>query len=135
MYSKIIVPVMLDQEHDPSRSFQAAKALATDGADIIVLHVMEAIPSYIASEIPEGALNKTRADTEQALAALAADVPGAKPTLIAGHAGRTILDYAETQGADCIIIASHKPGIQDYFLGSTAARVVRHAQCAVHVIR
>jgi universal stress protein F len=25
--------------------------------------------------------------------------------------------------------------LQDYFLGSTAGRVVRHAQCSVHVIR
>jgi universal stress protein F len=33
------------------------------------------------------------------------------------------------------VIASHRPGIQDYFLGSTASRVVRHANCTVHVMR
>ena len=38
-------------------------------------------------------------------------------------------------GADLLIIASHRPGLQDYFLGSTAAHVVRHAACSVHVIR
>ena len=37
--------------------------------------------------------------------------------------------------ADCIVIGSHKPGLIDYLLGSTAARVVRHAPCAVHVLR
>ncbi|WP_371932559.1 universal stress protein [Pararhizobium sp. IMCC21322] len=46
-----------------------------------------------------------------------------------------MVEYAESNGVDCIIIASHRPGLQDYFLGSTAARVVRHAHCAVHVIR
>ena len=46
-----------------------------------------------------------------------------------------ILEWAESNKVDCIIINSHKPGLQDYFLGSTAARVVRHAQCSVHVIR
>ena len=55
--------------------------------------------------------------------------------MVTGHAARTILDYAEQMKADCIVIASHDPGIQDYFLGSTAARVVRHAHCSVHVVR
>ena len=36
---------------------------------------------------------------------------------------------------DCVVIASHRPGLQDYLLGSTAARVVRHAACSVHVLR
>ncbi|MBT8474881.1 MAG: universal stress protein, partial [Alphaproteobacteria bacterium] len=47
----------------------------------------------------------------------------------------TITEYADSHGCDCIIIMSHQPGLQDYFLGSTAARVVRHAHCAVHVMR
>ena len=42
---------------------------------------------------------------------------------------------AEDDKVDLIIIASHKPGLQDYFLGSTAARVVRHASCSVLVVR
>ena len=36
---------------------------------------------------------------------------------------------------ECIVMGSHKPGFSDYLLGSTAARVVRHAPCAVHVYR
>jgi len=36
---------------------------------------------------------------------------------------------------DLIIVGSHKPGLQDYLLGSTAARVVRHAMCSVLVGR
>ena len=55
--------------------------------------------------------------------------------VVVGHPGRTITDYADENGIDCIVIASHQPGLQDYFLGSTAARVVRHAHCAVHVLR
>jgi len=50
-------------------------------------------------------------------------------------AGRAITEYANTHGADCIVVASHQPGIKDFFLGSTAARVVRHAHCTVHVLR
>jgi nucleotide-binding universal stress UspA family protein len=55
--------------------------------------------------------------------------------VIEGHSGRSILDHAAENDVDCIIIASHRPGMQDYFLGSTAAQVVRHATCAVHVVR
>jgi nucleotide-binding universal stress UspA family protein len=33
------------------------------------------------------------------------------------------------------VIASHDPGFVDYFLGSVAARFVRHAHCSVLVAR
>jgi universal stress protein F len=58
-----------------------------------------------------------------------------KGVLVWGHSGRTILDWAEANAVDCIVIASHRPGLQDYLLGSTAGRVVRHARCSVHVVR
>ena len=34
-----------------------------------------------------------------------------------------------------IMIASHKPGMSDYFIGSTASRVVRHSPVSVLVSR
>jgi nucleotide-binding universal stress UspA family protein len=52
-----------------------------------------------------------------------------------GHSYKTILEVAEEKQVDLIIIASHRPGLQDYFLGSTAAKVVRHARCSVLVMR
>ena len=64
-----------------------------------------------------------------------ADSPIVKAKIIEGHSARTILDFAEENAIDCIVMGSHKPGLADYFLGSTAARVVRHANCAVHVHR
>lgn len=55
--------------------------------------------------------------------------------VVEGHSGRTILDYAEETGSDLIVIASHRPGMGDMLMGSTATQVVRHAKCAVHVLR
>ena len=52
-----------------------------------------------------------------------------------GHSYKTILEVAKEKDVDLIIIASHRPGLQDYFLGSTAAKVVRHADCSVLVVR
>ncbi|VEB94606.1 universal stress protein F [Citrobacter koseri] len=46
-----------------------------------------------------------------------------------------ILKLADAVEADLIIIASHQPGFSTYLLGSTAAAVVRHANCPVLVVR
>ncbi|WP_136658220.1 universal stress protein [Nitratireductor sp. XY-223] len=135
MYKNILVPVLIGEDHDTQPSFLAARTLADEGANFTVLHVMEAIPSFVATQLPKDALDRSRDHAEKALIKSAAALPGASTHLAVGHAGRFIVDYAEEHGVDCIIIASHRPGIEDYFLGSTAARVVRHAQCAVHVIR
>ncbi len=135
MYKNILVPVLLDEHHDTQASYQVAKTLADAGANCTVLHIMETIPSYVASQIPDDVVTRSRDQTEKALTESASALPGAATVLEAGNPGRLIVDYAKDNGIDCIIIASHRPGIEDYFLGSTAARVVRHAQCSVHVIR
>ena len=46
-----------------------------------------------------------------------------------------ILQLADDIHADVIILASHRPSISTYLLGSNAAVVVRHAKCSVLVVR
>ncbi len=135
MYKHLLIPVILDGLHDGQSSFLAAKALASDGARFTILHVIEDIPGYVSNQIPAEVLASARAQTEKELRTLAKGLPGAKPELVHGHAGRTIVDFADENNVDCIVIASHLPGLQNYFIGSTADRVVRHAKCSVHVIR
>lgn len=38
-------------------------------------------------------------------------------------------------GADLIVMASQRPELKDYLLGPNAARVVRHAEQSVLVVR
>ncbi|MGQ7113147.1 universal stress protein, partial [Escherichia sp. TWPC-MK] len=45
------------------------------------------------------------------------------------------LEMAKKIPAHMIIIASHRPDITTYLLGSNAAAVVRHAECSVLVVR
>jgi len=52
-----------------------------------------------------------------------------------GRSYSSILDSADDNAVDLIIINSHKPGLEDYLLGSTAAKVARHAKCAVLIER
>jgi len=42
---------------------------------------------------------------------------------------------ARTLGVDLIIMASRRPELEDYLIGSNAARVVRHAHLSVLVVR
>lgn len=135
MYKNILLPVVFDDGHETPLSFEAAKILADKGARFTVLHVLEAIPAYAASQIPEDVRNRVRGEVEDSLANAAKALPGATAKLLTGHAGRTIVDYASANDIDCIVMASHKPGLENLFLGSTADRVVRHAKCSVHVIR
>lgn len=135
MYKNILVPVLFDEDHDNDASYRAAFALADDNAKFTVVHVMETIPGYIAAEIPDEVLRNTHKESEKLLVEAATTLPRAKSALISGNAGSAIVDYAETHDIDCIVLASHRPGFGDYFLGSTASKVVRHAKCSVHVIR
>lgn len=133
MYTNILLPVALEHDDRTAAALKVASQLVAEGGRITALTVMEPVPAFVMAELPEGQGERNRATALQALKAVVGD--GVEAVVVSGHPGRTIVDYADAQGSDCIVIASHQPGLQDYFLGSTAARVVRHAHCAVHVIR
>ena len=135
MYKNILVPIQFDEMRDTQASFLVARNLATDDAKFTFMHVMETIPSYAATQIPDDVFASSRHEVERQLSQSASALPGSSAVLVSGHAGRTIVDYSNEHAIDCIVIASHKPGLENFFLGSTADRVVRHANCSVHVIR
>lgn len=135
MYKNILVPVLLDDGDTAAKFYAVAQALADKGAKFTVMHVLEEIPGFVSAEIPGDIVEKTHVAAEQSLKQSAKALPGATAHLARGHAGTRIIDYASQHNIDCIVITSHKPGVSDFFLGSTAARVVRHAECSVHVIR
>jgi nucleotide-binding universal stress UspA family protein len=135
MYRNILVPISFETDRPAPQALAVAQALRIEGGRITLLHVMEQIPSFAAEYLPEDHRAKAMADIGAHLRRLAQDVPGAAAEVVEGHSGTTIVDWATRHGVDLIVIASHRPGMQDYLLGSTAARVVRHAPCAVHVVR
>ena len=136
MYNTIIVPIDLSQETKGRRILDLAVRLGDGKARIILANVLEELPGYVAIELPAGLMEQSRADAEEKLKAIAADAGvTAEIAVRIGHPGNQILDLAEETNADLIIVASHRPGLQDYFIGSTAGRVVRHANCSVLVTR
>lgn len=134
MYKKILVAMALDHDISP-RMLSVAEALLADGGEIIGLHVHEALHSSAAAFLDKEVVAEAFRRSEDLLHQKLAGVANVTPIIVQGHTARTIIDFAEEQGVDCIILGSHKPGLSDYFLGSTASRVVRHAPCAVHVQR
>ncbi|WP_319824368.1 universal stress protein [Thalassovita sp.] len=135
MYQNILVPVSFDSDRDSAGAIEIAQALSAKGGKITLIHVMEHIPGYAISYMPTDYIAESRMAIEKELAMMGDALPNAEAVVIEGHSGRTILDWAEDNKIDCIVIASHRPGMQDLLLGSTASQVVRHAKCAVHVLR
>lgn len=135
MYKNILVAVSLDHSPHANDALQVARTLVGEGGQITALHVIEEIPTYIANEVPSDLLANRKPEAEALLKSELGGVADVKPVVIRGHAGQAIVSFAEDHDVDCIVIASHKPGLQDFFLGSTAQRVVRFAKCAVHVLR
>jgi len=135
MYKNILVAIALDHAHDSAGALDVARCLADKGASLTALHVVEEMPSYVVPYLPREHFENLNSEAEARLTAELGGVADVKPVVVRGHAGTTIVEYATEHDVDCIVIASHRPGLQDYFLGSTAGRVVRHAPCAVHVIR
>ena len=135
MYKNILVPISFDEDRDVSGPTKIAKLLATPDATITFLHVIERIPGYVVSYMPENYLLEARIAIQGRLDDIASETPNAQGVVIEGHSGRSILDWAESHSADLVIVASHHPGMKDLLLGSTASQVVRHADCAVHVVR
>ncbi|MFX0540221.1 universal stress protein [Roseovarius sp. S4756] len=134
MYKNILIPVVFDSEHDHKRALQIA-SLAGPDAKVTLLHVIEQLPTYVISYVPEGTSKQLRAELQAEMDKLTKDLPNATGEIITGHSGRSITNYAEKNGMDLIVVESHRPGFGDYFLGSTAGHIVRHATCSVHVIR
>lgn len=134
MYKNILVPMALDHGVGEN-SVAIARRLLSEGGKITALHVYEApegsVGAYLDDSVVQSAFDRAKARLEERVAAM----PGVSSMIVKGHSGRTIIDTATEMKADCIVLGSHKPGLIDYFLGSTAARVVQHAPCAVHVAR
>jgi nucleotide-binding universal stress UspA family protein len=134
VYQKILVPMALD--HGLSKdTLNIAKALSGGNGEIIALHVYEAPKGSVQAYLDEAAKEEGLARARAELRVKTDHLDGVKAEMVIGHTYRSIIDYASTHDIECIVMGSHKPGFSDYLLGSTAARVVRHAPCAVHVYR
>ncbi len=137
MYNNIIIAVDPAHGERGEQMITQAKALMGGDSQVCLVSVIPEIPGYVAFEIPAQIRRDTETHTKDSLKQLAAKsgIDNAETSVRHGVPHREILAAAESSGADLLIIASHKPGLEDYLLGSTAGKVVRHAGCSVLVVR
>jgi len=108
-------------------------------AELVVLHVLQVLPARYTFDVPEfeGIIHK---ESEQQLKdEVAQRVPATiKTKILVGHgnAAKEIIEMAEGEKADLIVIATQgHSGWQHFVMGSVAEKVVRHAHCPVFAVR
>lgn len=141
MYKDILLAVDLghqDDEEDAVRTVvEYARAFKSR------VHIITVVPDFgmslVGSFFPKGFEKGALAEADKQLHAYAQEKFPDEITRrhIVGHGViyKEILRYAGVVKADLIVMSAHRRGLEDYLLGPNAARVVRHADCSVLVVR
>ncbi len=141
MFKHILLPIDLGDVESSRKAVSTAIELGrTEGAR---LHLLCVVPGYSMSIVsqffPEGFEEKSLAEAAKQLDDFSAkNIPSEienRAIVANGTVYEEILRTAKEIACDVIVMASHRPELKDYLLGPNAARVVRHANCSVLVVR
>jgi len=137
----ILVPI--DFSKPSERALDYAVSLAKQfGAKLTLLTVVEPFPTPDFAYYPlvmenDKILAASKRQLEQVMIKTGIATGLVEKTLVRnGVPYREITDAARTLKVDLIVISTHGySGVAHVFMGSTAERVVRHAECPVLVVR
>ena len=138
MYDRILLPT--DGSRGNSRAVKQAIGLAdATGAELHILFVAEDI-SYAPEMMDDQVQAKLRQIGEEAIEDIRerADATGVhlETAIENGIPHREILEYADKEGIDLIVMGTHgRSGLDRYLLGSVTERVVRTAEIPVLTVR
>jgi nucleotide-binding universal stress UspA family protein len=131
-----------DNEHDNAVILEAKKLADLAG---VTLDVVTVVPDFgksvVGSFFENDHHEKMVAASRDALnafvtATIGEEANNATRHIVAtGSAYEEIIKLAEKAQSSLIVIGAHKPDFKDYLLGPNAARVVRHSNCSVYVVR
>ncbi|MFC2970136.1 universal stress protein [Acidimangrovimonas pyrenivorans] len=128
--------------HDREVLLTAQKLATLDKARLDVITVVPDFGmSVVGSYFDKGFHDKAVEHAREALSKFVSETLGAEADagmrhiVATGKAYEEILHAARAAGTDLIVIGSHRPELSDYLLGPNAARVVRHSDCSVYVVR
>jgi nucleotide-binding universal stress UspA family protein len=141
MYKKIIFPIDINAKNSWDYCIPTVVNLAKSFDAKIYL--MTVIPDYgiglVQQYFPKGWVKEIVAKSEAELKSIITNhVPKdveAEVIVTQGAVYQSIIDKANELGVDLIAIPAHRPELRDYLLGPNAAKVVRHANISVLVIR
>ena len=143
MYTKILVPIDLQEPDDRTRCMGLERAVELCRLYKAKLYVLTVVPDMgmpiVANYFPADAGDKIVVDAENMLHELVGvyipDDIDVHYLVAQGSIYRRILGMAEKICADLIVMPAHRLKLQDYLRGTNTAKVVRHAQCSVLVVR
>ncbi len=137
---RILVP--LDFSEHSLKALHYAQALAAQfGAELLVVNIVEQVVypgdwSYLPVAVSDFAAEKRQEILEKLTTLTANSAEKVTPMVRLGRAWQEIVQIAEEQKADLIVIATHGyTGLKHALLGSVAEKVVRHAPCPVLTVR
>ncbi len=141
MPRKFLVPLDLASETPRELTFAADLAKALD-AEVILLHVVDYLPTLLPVEVPGGYplpqldIVRGAATTKMQRIAAKAGVPDARTQIETGAAAEQIVAFAKRERVDQIILGSHShQALARMVLGSVADRVAHTATCPVTIVR
>lgn len=144
MYKTILVPVDISESDLTHQVIPHVEALAKmNDATVYFMTVIPSIPYYTSLGLAYSASVPSKEEfRKEALLQLTEIVKGfnipedrIKKNIFSGTPKDQILEFADDIHPDLIVIASHRPSVATYLLGSNASAVVRHAKCSVFVAR
>lgn len=120
-------------------AFEHAVELARiNQAKLVIVHVSTPPPSFVSGYSGFGAVPPHEPEPDSRLEALEAADANIKLERVhlVGLEGEAIVKYAAQNGCDLIVMGTHgHGGFTKLVLGSVADYVLRHAKCAVFVIK
>lgn len=141
MYKNILFPVDITDKS----SWETALPVVLDiaGAFNAKLHVLTVVSDYGMSVVqqyfPSGSVEEVIEKTSKSLHAFVDEhIPETfqvQHIIGRGSVYDCIIDTAKEVKADVIIMSAHRPELKDYLLGPNAAKVVRHSDISVLVVR
>lgn len=139
MFHKIVVAI--DGSPNSEQALAAAVDLAAHyQADLIALSVAE-VPEVVATldevdEIRQNAEDYFRKIGEAAVEFAKSRGVNLRSVVVRGHAASEIIRFAETEGANLVLLGRQGHSrIARFFLGSTTDRVSEHCHCAVMIVK
>jgi nucleotide-binding universal stress UspA family protein len=143
MFNEILVPVDLEEESSWRKALPVAVEMCRKFGKKI--HLIAVLPTYgmaiVGGFFPEDFEKKAFAAAQEKLAALAKEqIPedvAVDCIVRQGTIYEEIVNARAKLGDACdlIVMASHRPKLEDYLIGPNAARVLRHSKVTVMVVR
>lgn len=140
MFKSILVPIDLADTDLAKPAIETAASLSKSSGGVVrLVNVMPMTPVMLAEYVPPDFDAQQRQTSDEALSIVAResgiDSKRISTSVRQGGIYHEVLEEAAAVGADLIVMTSHRPSMQSYFLGSNAGHVVRYAKCSVLVVR